>query len=297
MRSKVTTARRKVYTVLRQNRKSLTILPKNARLVALQPAGEKPPFFVVDSFENFIDVVQLIGTNQPVLCLIPQEEMYSRRHGKAHTLTSGEYDIHDEAAAHVKTILAYQPHGPYMIGGFCAPGIVAYQIAKQLQAHGHEVGLLVLFDTANPYSKAWRLRAFMHSYSTFQPRLARLLADLKMRLDPIPKRDLFKRKSSLLQRTRREDNYRGFAPHVAAITKYRPTQYCGRVLLVLRRQGITRKFLIPNLGWGEVVRGKIETCLVNAAEHVEILKSELDRALVAQKLRSCIDEVVEASSL
>jgi thioesterase domain-containing protein len=297
MRSNVTAARRKVYTVLRQNRKSLTILPKNARLVALQPAEERPPFFVVDSFENFIDVVKLIGTDQPVLCLIPQEEMYSRRHGEAHTLTSGEYDIHDEAAAHVKTILAYQPHGPYMIGGFCAPGIVAYQIAKQLQAHGHEVGLLVLFDTANPYSKPWRLRAFMRSYSTFQPRLARLLADLKMRLDPIPKWALFKRKSSLPQRTRREDNYREFAPRIAAITKYRPTQYCGRVLLVLRRRGITRKFLIPNLGWGEVVRGKIETCLVNAAEHVEILKSELDRALVAQKLRSCIDEVVDASSL
>jgi thioesterase domain-containing protein len=297
MRSKVTAARRKVYTVLRQNRKSLTILPRNAGLVALQPAGERLPFFVVDSFENFIDVVQLIGTNQPVLCLIPQEEMYSRRHRDAHTLMSGEYDIHDEAAAHVKTILAYQPNGPYMIGGFCAPGIVAYQIAQQLQAHGDEVGLLVLFDTANPYSKAWRLRAFMHSYSTFQPRLARLLAGLKGHLDKAPKWDFFKRKSSLLQRARREDSDRVFAPCVAVITKYRPTQYRGRVLLVLRRQGIIRKFLIPNLGWGEVVRGKIETCLVNAAAHVEIFKSELDRALVAQKLRKCIDEVVKAPSL
>lgn len=301
MRSKVTKARRKVYTVLRENRKSLTILPENADVVALQPTGERPPFFVVDSFENFIDVVKLIGTDQPVLCLIPHEERYSHGSEEPHTPMPGEYCIHDEAAAHVKTILAYQPHGPFMIGGFCAPGIVAYQIAQQLQALGHEVGLLVLFDTANPYSRAWRVRSFIRAYAPSRPRPAWLLGGLT-RLSKTTERaierfgSLIKTKASLLRHAVRTDNYVALPPRVAATAKYRPTQYRGRVLLVLRRQGIARKYLNPNLGWSEVVGGEIETCVVDAAAHVEILKSELDRALVAQKLRNCIDEVVEKSA-
>jgi thioesterase domain-containing protein len=292
MRSKVTEGRRKVYTVLRENRKSLTILPENARMVALQPAGERPAFFMVDSFENFIDLVKLIGTDQPVLCLIPREEALSE-----------EYDINDEAAAHVKTILARQPHGPYMLGGFCAPGIVAFHIARQLQALGHEVGLLVLFDTANPYSKAWRVRAFMRAYSPFQLRPARLIEGFKIGSGEIPGwagklGGLIKKgKANLLQRAGREENYRALAPHVAAIAKHRPSRFSGRVLLIIRRLGIVRQYLDPQLGWGEAVRGKIETCLVNVPDHMGILKSELDRVLVAQKLKSCIDEVVEASSL
>ena len=38
------------------------------------------------------------------------------------------YTIADEADAHIKTILARQPHGPYLLGGCSASGIVAYEI-------------------------------------------------------------------------------------------------------------------------------------------------------------------------
>ena len=74
-------------------------------------------------------------------------------------LRTKSYTIADEAEAHIKTILARQPHGPYMLGGCSASGIVAYEMAQRLRARGHEVGLLVLFDTPNPY--------FMREYSDF----------------------------------------------------------------------------------------------------------------------------------
>src|SRR5215469_9954131 len=139
---------RKFYTILRENAKSLAIVPEGTQMIALQPKGKRSPFFMVDSFPYFIDVVQLTGVDQPILSLIGYEE----------TEDEG-YTIADEADAHIRTILARQPSGPYMLGGCSASGIVAYEIAQRLRTQGHEVGLLVLFDTPNPY--------FMREYSDF----------------------------------------------------------------------------------------------------------------------------------
>jgi len=44
----------------------------------------------------------------------------------------------------VKAIRAIQPDGPYLVGGWCASGLTAYEIAQQLRAQGQEVALLVL---------------------------------------------------------------------------------------------------------------------------------------------------------
>jgi len=50
------------------------------------------------------------------------------------------------AAAHIQSIRAVQPEGPYLLGGWCNGGLVAYEIARQLHAAGQTVDLLVLLD-------------------------------------------------------------------------------------------------------------------------------------------------------
>src|SRR5271163_5340560 len=152
---------RKFYTILRENTKSVAIVSEDSPLVALQEDGERPPFFIVDSFPFFIDLVQLTGADQPVLSLIGYEETQDEN-----------YTIAEEADAHIRTILARQPHGPYMLGGCSASGIVAYEIAQRLCAQGHQVGLLVLFDAANPY--------FMREYSDFWMSVNSYRTDLSM---------------------------------------------------------------------------------------------------------------------
>jgi hypothetical protein len=76
---------------------------------------------------------------------------------------------------------------------------------------------------------------------------------------------------------------------------YRPAPYSGRVLLVKREGNLVGRYRDPNFGWGEVVRNEIEICRVNAIDHLEIFKPELDRVLVAQTLRKSIDKVVGES--
>jgi thioesterase domain-containing protein len=43
-----------------------------------------------------------------------------------------------------------QPHGPYLLGGFSGGGLIAWEIARQLEAAGEEVPLVVLLDTPLP---------------------------------------------------------------------------------------------------------------------------------------------------
>jgi hypothetical protein len=50
------------------------------------------------------------------------------------------------AAAHLTSLRSVQPEGPYLLGGFCNGGLLAYEMARQLHVQGQKVDLLVLMD-------------------------------------------------------------------------------------------------------------------------------------------------------
>lgn len=52
------------------------------------------------------------------------------------------------AAAHIEALRTVQAEGPYTIGGWCDGGLMAYEIAQQLQAQGQVVDLLLLIEPA-----------------------------------------------------------------------------------------------------------------------------------------------------
>ena len=60
------------------------------------------------------------------------------------------------AAAHIRSLRSVQLEGPYLLGGWCNGGLVAYEMARQLHAQGQTVDLLVLMDPDPPASR-WKL--------------------------------------------------------------------------------------------------------------------------------------------
>jgi thioesterase domain-containing protein/acyl carrier protein len=66
--------------------------------------------------------------------------------------------IPEMAADYLKEIRAVQPQGPYIFVGECQGGFVAYEAARQMMAHGGEMGLLVLLDSPAglPSRDRWR---------------------------------------------------------------------------------------------------------------------------------------------
>jgi thioesterase domain-containing protein/acyl carrier protein len=66
--------------------------------------------------------------------------------------------IRDMAAYHIEKIRSAQPHGPYVLGGMCAGGVIAFEMALQLQAQRERVAMIALLDAADPAAalKPWR---------------------------------------------------------------------------------------------------------------------------------------------
>lgn len=54
------------------------------------------------------------------------------------------------AAAYLQDIRQIQPKGPYLLAGYSMGGILAYEIAQQLQSRGEGVALLAMIDSFAP---------------------------------------------------------------------------------------------------------------------------------------------------
>ncbi len=116
-------------------------------LVAIQPHGSNPPFFCVHPIFGVVlpyyELAHYLGKNQPFYALQPLGI-----DGKNAPLTT----IEDMAAYYIKALQSVQPQSPYFIGGWSFGGLVAFEMAQQLQAAGHEVALVAILDTQAPVS-------------------------------------------------------------------------------------------------------------------------------------------------
>lgn len=127
-------------------------------LVAIQSSGSRPPFFCIHGAGGNVLIYralsQNLGSDQPFFGLQCQG-----LDGSCPPLTR----IEDMAALYVKSIRSQQAHGPYLLGGYCGGGLIAFEVAQQLRSEGEEISLLALFDTMN-FSKIELLSAWQRSY-------------------------------------------------------------------------------------------------------------------------------------
>jgi thioesterase domain-containing protein len=59
--------------------------------------------------------------------------------------------MQDIAADNVARMRTMQPGGPYFLAGQCFGGRVVYEMARQLEAAGERVGLLIMLDASAPF--------------------------------------------------------------------------------------------------------------------------------------------------
>lgn len=68
--------------------------------------------------------------------------------GSAEPLDTGS--VESLASEYILAMRRRQPRGPYRIAGYSFGGVVAYEMARQLEADGESIAFLCLFDTINP---------------------------------------------------------------------------------------------------------------------------------------------------
>jgi acyl transferase domain-containing protein/thioesterase domain-containing protein/acyl carrier protein len=117
---------------------------RSATLVPVRPASGKPPlFFVHDGMGETLlyrNLALKLEPGHPVYGIQP--EINAR----------GEYaqtTIRDWAATHIRTLRRVQPQGPYLIAGLCAGGVIAMEMARQLQEAGERTSYVGILDAAD----------------------------------------------------------------------------------------------------------------------------------------------------
>jgi len=280
-------------------------------LVAIKPSGSKPPLFCVHgalgNVLNFQNLASYLDSDQPFYALQSQG-----LDGKQPPYTK----IEDMAAHYLREIRTIQPEGPYFLGGFSFGGLVAFEMAQQLQAQGQKVALLAFLDAISvSYFLQGRIHewVFMHLGKLLQhgPDYILDLVKWKIRqkLGIAQWTSNYGIKETLLkiakEKLRKNDNKSsdlGNKPvslsaaqavedaNLQATKKYRPQVYSGRVTYFrASEEPVDGKWYIdPQLGWSRLVTGGWETYDV-PGEHKSILLEPYVQTLV-EKLRPCLDE-------
>ncbi|HEY9194980.1 MAG TPA: amino acid adenylation domain-containing protein, partial [Mucilaginibacter sp.] len=120
-------------------------------LIPIKTTGNKTPLYIVCGaggtafkFKNFVN---LLDPEQPVYGL--QQPLH----------ISNPADFPDTiegiAERYVTEMLLDNPYGPYALAGHCLGGMIAVEMANQLQAMGKKISMLAMFDAdAKPLAEA-----------------------------------------------------------------------------------------------------------------------------------------------
>jgi oxalate---CoA ligase len=264
------------------------------RAVPIQPDGFRPPFFCVGGGPLFWKLAHRLGPDQPFLGLLAPSELP----------VSSKFE--DIAKFHVKTIRAVQPEGPYLLGGWCLHGLLAYEVAQQLVAQGQEVGSLILFDAANParFEKlSWWAVLFARIDNLIQKVWFHLKIVRQIGLKELPMYFLARLKTILLNTSRsatkvrydigrrlstpsRERLRSGEDVERIAGQAYRPQPYAGRVVLFRRSLRPNGRYEDAQLGWGDIVCGELDVYEIPGDHRDMFLDPSV--AVTAEKLSACL---------
>ena len=261
---------------------------ESPHLVAIKPTGRRLPFFCIHSLGgnvlNYRVLAPALHRDQPLYGV-----QATGLDGVARPLGS----IEEMAFAYRRAIKARQPDGPYLLGGGSLGGMIALEIAQQMQRSGDAVKLLVMFDTIGP---------------AYPPELPTLLDHIRRQLagGASPRALASAVWGGIRSRVRdfyslcrcRAAQLRGVPishelrywylerANQAAIWKYQPRPYDGRIDLIRGSLQDSGFFSDPERGWSgwatggivvSTVEGRHES-LVEAAELGERLRELLDEA-------------------
>jgi amino acid adenylation domain-containing protein len=223
------------------------VIDTTPRIVTVRAADSGTPLFWVKADPSFRFLAQRLPEHQPIFGLFLPD---------GHSLPR-PYTVEDAAAFHIETIRGRQPRGPYYLGGFCAGGLVAYEVARRLEAAGEQVADLILIDTVNPatgYDFDYAAGLKRHRAELSEKGLLRYTAEKTMAtISWLGRRRLRQRIAQggeeLIEALAEQENPVAVELRFAA-SRYRPGPYQGPVFLVRRAHA---KNLRSDYGWSGLI--------------------------------------------
>ncbi len=113
-------------------------------LVLIRDGGSKPPLFLVHDGDGETMLYRNLAYR-----LDPAHKVYGIQPYAQESCPILHTRIPEMAAYYIERIRSIQPKGPYLLGGMCAGGVIAFEMARQLQSQGEAVGMVALIDAAD----------------------------------------------------------------------------------------------------------------------------------------------------
>jgi amino acid adenylation domain-containing protein len=264
-------------------------------LVAIQPGGNRRPLFLIHPAGGhvfpYVHLAHHLGSDQPCYGL------------QARGLEEGQEphkQIEEMAAYYINAMRTVQADGPYLLGGWSMGGMVAYEMAQQLNALGQRTAMLALLDTRIPTADdEFGDEDFELSLLVDFVRYFGLSPDPRDSLVGLPKDELLER---VLEHAKRA----GLMPSDIEVSQAQPFielckadfratrnyalhHYPGRITLFKAGQELAGTSSDPALGWSEWAAGGVEVHIV-PGNHATMVYTPHVKVL-AEKLRSCLDQV------
>jgi thioesterase domain-containing protein/acyl carrier protein len=271
-------------------------------IVPIQPRGSRPPLFCVHGAAGnvllFSDLACELGSDQPFYGL-----QCPGLDGKQPLINR----VEDLAAHYVEEIRKVQIEGPYYLGGYSFGGIVAFEMAQQLQQQGQTVAIVAMLDSASPklIARTRNMTVDEKSHFLFQDFLSLSLKEKLM----FPQKYI----SRKIQRYQKQLNgmlpkfYRAIGrpipveilpSHVEKIYKlssmnYVPKVYSGKVTLFRAATQPVKYQDEALLGWDGVAAGGIEVIEVSGRHahiHNDSMLKKPQVQILAVKLKDALEK-------
>ena len=276
-----------------------------APILALKPGGSRPPLvYAHGDYQSggfyCMSLARRLPPEQPLYLIAPcglDGGPIPRNYGEM-------------ADIHLRALRQRLPEGPYRLGGTCNGGLIAYEMARRLEASGQSVELLVLFGAS---AKNLRFRGLarwteilgglLGRTAEERSKLFALLQAVTLHLDPLPawKRGIYLlRKSGKISRTFAEmlglrwaSKRKPSTPAPASIRdiylridrQYFPGSYGGRVTLIWPSEGDETPQEAAE-AWRKVAR-EVDLRVIpgshdmGLSRNVRLLADELERCVAA----------------
>jgi amino acid adenylation domain-containing protein len=273
-------------TVLRQGQASTTW----SSLVPIESHGSKAPLFCIHpvggNVLEYYPLAHYLGREQPIYGIQSQG-----LDGIQAPLTQ----IKAMAANYINEIQTVQPDGPYLLVGYSFGGLIAFEIAHQLESRGKKVNLLALIDTESPNLPNVRPSLFqilgIHLHNFKQLNLQDKIKYIK---DRIVFRLIYQYKENSHKEFMLNTWAANLPPAYLKVLEanfqsgenYIGKFYAGKITLFRSSIQPITQALHPDLGWGDIT-SVVEIHHVQGY-HSNLLKEPWIQA-VAQQLKLCID--------
>jgi thioesterase domain-containing protein len=256
-------------------------------VVRFHEAGASTPMIVLNNRSVYYPLARELGEDRPFTDI----QLYhpaSRWAAEAHRF--------EELATHaIHLIRSVQPKGPYILGGHCVYGALAFEAARQLQTMGETTTLVALFDSWAPgYREDMspldrKLRQFKIDTVEHVKRLEQYRRG-EVGLDAIVRKPILRRLGLLGPEPAPEKSSDLVFDDVVtdAAKTYRPAAYDGDVILFRSQETLRGRLFDDLMGWGPLVSGNLVKVEVDSA-HQDMFRDRPARAIAAV-LRARLDD-------